>query len=645
MFRSRGKQGLHHLSLGDLRSANEQNCRICTPLYRYQEAKNADKDIARITEFRYQFYVHYDGHSDRVNVQIRHKRENPFWFTVELINQGKSCATGMIGAPLKIENELPNCTSDERVISLARDWLQTCQSHHKECQRGNDSWFPKRLLYLKGGTIRLLIREKEMPTDPYVALSHCWGDNPNFITLTACNLDSYTKKINLVSLSKTFRDAIDITRRLGFHYLWIDSLCILQSGEGSREDWLEHASQMASVYLNCALNIAADNAKGPNDGCYTRRIPKAVEKIQIPWHNFTEETSLWQLYAWETCGQEYLKSSRLSSRAWVVQERLLSQRVLHMCSDQIIWECNAIPLACECRPMGIPNYLSTYHGLRAFDFAFILLPFARQDRQKRVSDDHTISAGERNDHWNAALQEYTACNLTKPDKDKLVALSGLARIISDMFGDEYVVGFFRSRILWDLPWEISRGDFKKGRSCRATGNYRAPSWSWASINGPVFFGSYPSTQQLFAQVHKIDVEMLDPSNPWGAVRSGVLVLRCLLLPLQLSSTVKQSDSYIFEAETAFWKEELRVVSSILVYPDEPLEGILKGGNLFAVPLSANRDPINISVTGLVLSNRSNAPGYRRVGTFRDDYSCKTRHLWEAAHLQRLEKDHCLIEIY
>jgi hypothetical protein len=36
----------------------------------------------------------------------------------------------------------------------------------------------------------------------------------------------------------TFRGAIEMTRKLGFRYLWIDSLCIVQNDE---DDWKQES--------------------------------------------------------------------------------------------------------------------------------------------------------------------------------------------------------------------------------------------------------------------------------------------------------------------------------------------------------------------------------------------------------------------
>jgi hypothetical protein len=54
-------------------------------------------------------------------------------------------------------------------------------------------------------------------------------------------MESLQRNIDIASLSKTFQDAVEITRRLEVNFLWIDSLCIIQ---GDKQDWQREASRM-----------------------------------------------------------------------------------------------------------------------------------------------------------------------------------------------------------------------------------------------------------------------------------------------------------------------------------------------------------------------------------------------------------------
>jgi len=49
------------------------------------------------------------------------------------------------------------------------------------------------------------------------------------------------RQIPYRKLCQNFKDAITVTRHLGFQYIWIDSLCIIQD---SFDDWDKESAQM-----------------------------------------------------------------------------------------------------------------------------------------------------------------------------------------------------------------------------------------------------------------------------------------------------------------------------------------------------------------------------------------------------------------
>lgn len=151
--------------------------------------------------------------------------------------------------------------SDENV-SLMKSWIQNCRSNHDTCKVNASSWVPSRLIDIDpaggSGQVRL-VTTKGGTFGPYTALSHVWGD-PNIYPLplsTKMNtLEVYSSEsgIPFSKLSRNFQNAVDVTYRLGFRYLWIDSLCIVQDWT---EDILRELQQMQKVYRCAALTIAA----------------------------------------------------------------------------------------------------------------------------------------------------------------------------------------------------------------------------------------------------------------------------------------------------------------------------------------------------------------------------------------------------
>jgi len=91
------------------------------------------------------------------------------------------------------------------------------------------AWYPIRLIDI-GESIapapHLIVNSENTPDGPYITLSHCSGPVRS-LQLTSSSIDGVKQLIPLSEPPLTIRQSFEITRRLGFHYIWIDSLCIL----------------------------------------------------------------------------------------------------------------------------------------------------------------------------------------------------------------------------------------------------------------------------------------------------------------------------------------------------------------------------------------------------------------------------------
>ncbi|XP_014554914.1 hypothetical protein COCVIDRAFT_82223, partial [Bipolaris victoriae FI3] len=137
----------------------------------------------------------------------------------------------------------------------AKEWLRFCGEKHPRCSPLGDRPLPTRVIDVGGkdsSRVRLVVSHGRF--DRYIALSHCWGLREP-ITTTKDNFDRHVKEgIEIDDLPQTFRDAVEVVRALGFQYLWIDSLCIVQQ---DCEDWQREAAQMPEVYANAAVTITS----------------------------------------------------------------------------------------------------------------------------------------------------------------------------------------------------------------------------------------------------------------------------------------------------------------------------------------------------------------------------------------------------
>jgi hypothetical protein len=155
-----------------------------------------------------------------------------------------------------------------------------------------------------------------------------------------------------------------------------------------------------------------------------------------------------------------------------------------------------------------------------------------------------ISAGESLDNmqilWPSIVTDYSKRRLTFPS-DKLPALAGIAMVVHQNTGYQYVAGLWREAMLREVCWKaVSTLSLGKGpansydRPGFAVAEYRAPSFSWASVDDPVELQTSSSELgKCEASLHDVQIE-LRGQNQFGEVRAGFLVLEGPVIALSLS---------------------------------------------------------------------------------------------------------------
>ncbi|KAF2743813.1 HET-domain-containing protein [Sporormia fimetaria CBS 119925] len=398
----------------------------------------------------------------------------------------------------------------------ASQWLSTCLKEHPACARavGANKRQPTRLLHIapnESGNIRLIDTREESVSGPYVTLSHCWGNNKPLRLLRA-NLDQFRKGSSFSALPLTFQEAIIFTRSLGVEYIWIDSLCIIQD-EDWLDDWFREASRMQDVYSGGILNLAADAALDGTQGLFRDRdvgVGFECPLLFSSGESSEPKSGAWQLAIAGTWID--VVESPLSKRGWYQQERLLAPRILHFTSKQLCWECHQ-HTATEVQPAGL-YYPSP--ALKEFDWA-------KMDTKLIL-----------NQIWPQTVGRYTHAKLTYSG-DKLVALSGISRRLQEQgkIPGRYIAGLWEVDIISQLCWGILSFTFKL--QPRPT-IYRAPSFAWASVDGPIgwydwMYGPSASGSVHLAEV--LDITIVPTTDDlYGAVEDGHIVLKCPLFSAQ-----------------------------------------------------------------------------------------------------------------
>lgn len=491
------EQFSHYPSFQDLEKSAENGCHLCSLIW-WNWEDVAKKPVEGASETARKVTVEIEKSRapvmiDRINVNPfgllgeRHSDTPDFEYRYLRIEryQGRSSkmrdfryhqADWVDSSKRWHAAQVAKSTASDDTFMLGKYWLQRCLTHHRECCKAqlfpNDQR-PTRLLAVgQGDTIRLVLTSELRKKPKYLTLSHCWG-GADIVKLKLNNLGSFQNRISLAVLPKTFQDAIIITRRLGYEYLWIDSLCIIQD---SPEDWSKESKIMGFIYRQSVCTIAALAAQNSHHGCFTRRNPLYYRHCRILG---TSEKGVYVMGSatpkmWVTGG--YGEPCKLNRRGWVVQERLLSPRTLYFGPRSIGWECVQCE-ATENEPEETESSFAHHPSTLRPKQTFALLGQSLSKDTPVDSDEFVVF---RNAWWDI-VSTYTGCNLTY-SSDKLVAMAGMISVIEARTGLTNIAGHWREFLLQDILW-------KAWMHAKRGGDARAPSWSWASMDFQVY-GTY-----------------------------------------------------------------------------------------------------------------------------------------------------------
>lgn len=104
-------------------------------------------------------------------------------------------------------------------------------------------------------------------------------------------------------------------------------------------------------------------------------------------------------------------------------------------------------------------------------------------------------------------------------RDKLVAISGIVRKIAEERHDDCLAGLWRLNMEAQLLWNVAE------KAPRPT-IYRAPSWSWAAIDGEVTFKKYETDHQHL-KIHILEACIVPLGQDiLGELREGVVKVVC-----------------------------------------------------------------------------------------------------------------------
>ena len=198
-----------------------------------------------------------------------------------------------------------------------------CSVHHIYCQAGSPPRLPTRVINVQEAmspTVNLHISDKSGKFDQYVTLSYCWGGDQPAVALKH-NLDDLRRGFAIETLPQTLQGAVQTTRSLGYQYLWVDALCIIQN---DNEDIAREIADMAGIYRNSTVAILAATTKSVSEG-FLDRPRKQPLFITLPIKLPNGATG--QICVGHPCPYLHFgwNLDPLSQRGWVFQEFLLAR--------------------------------------------------------------------------------------------------------------------------------------------------------------------------------------------------------------------------------------------------------------------------------------------------------------------------------
>ncbi|CAJ2508199.1 Uu.00g093850.m01.CDS01 [Anthostomella pinea] len=224
-----------------------------------------------------------------------------------------------------------------------------------------------------------------------------------------------------------YSELVWVTRQLGFRYLWIDALCIVQD---DLHDWATTLGTMGDIYGEASLNIAAASSTNGDGGCLYERIggkelplptdPSLGCDLFVrcrPEHTFANSLNGWR------AGITWVAHHPLSYRKWCFQERIASRQTLFYTKGEMGWECRTV-VKCECEQVLLGSRGNMYSSdcfstkcrlVQATDPASLLVKSEKEGELELL------------DIWMQLVMDYSIRQITH-DSDIFPAMSAVARM-------------------------------------------------------------------------------------------------------------------------------------------------------------------------------------------------------------------------
>ncbi|KAH8724901.1 heterokaryon incompatibility protein-domain-containing protein [Phaeosphaeriaceae sp. PMI808] len=528
----------------------------------------------------------------------------------------------------------------KETFEQARMWMKAC-AEHAQCRsvshpdesttpassQSPSSRKPTHLIDIRNAAAPKLVPHQSLSRPAsYLALSYVWG-GPQAYILTKGTVKEKCRDLDLSQIPQTILDAITVAKELEFSFLWVDALCIIQDDPKSQ---LNEIAAMGRIYRDSTLTLIAAKAQSSTEGFLKVPDPPSyfAEPFEVPLST-DDGDDVRLLVGYRASYKPY--RDPINSRAWTLQERLLSQCCLLYSYDGPKWICRT----CEINPSAPPEARSMFPDLYLND-------------QTSTTQE---TAGDRDDideilrKWHDIRNEYTLRRLTN-GQDKLPAISAMAAEIARVTGWTYLAGLWREDLFNELHWRsdsrsstapVSHNyDVLSNPLRPRPAQYRAPSWSWASVDCIVIGNddSYGEIEAFDFCVLSCDIEHQTPvapgEFPFAPIVKGTLTVEGRAVEVDWRWKDAVVDDLTLDAELLVPDDETSGWGDVLF--DAKEEDLEPGFKVCCLVMSVLKSTWHRwPVEGLVLVAAGEGECYRRVGFF----SGKSAVVFEKVGIRRL----------
>ncbi|KAL8709262.1 MAG: hypothetical protein Q9220_006005 [cf. Caloplaca sp. 1 TL-2023] len=405
---------------------------------------------------------------------------------------------------------------------LLRTWIMTCNDSHSLCKTIKHEWGlehltgPRSLRYVD--TINMCLRWRHWyDLAEHVALSYVWGGSQGLQLLKSNQKQLFVKgalKNTWDNIPAVIRDAIELVRDLNSEneekkiYLWVDQLCIIQDDPTDKATQVQQMNQ--TYFRSIGTLIAAEGSHSnlplSRHNCHSFS-PQHTHQRDSASGQMIKNIQGLRLLAALPGSADSLSNSKWSTRAWTLQESVLSHASIEFGKNQVIFRCASEvfreDFVAEVTKEGFGDMNST----------------GRKWTNSQAWERRVVPTEDRDwpmtfNMYAELVEGYTGRAMTYPT-DILPAFQGISQVFHAIAGWKVLNGLIEDVIDFSLLWRPN-GEIKRRFSQNGDPNQpghdnlhmRLPTYSWCAWLGPMTY--MPQSFDIKTFIKRFDV--VGPKN-------------------------------------------------------------------------------------------------------------------------------------